>query len=614
MLRIVTVAITFTGLVVSLWLGLYLVTHNPRRLIAWLTALTLWSIAGLFLNVILALNPPPELAYSSRLLRLFFPFWPLDTLTGPSNAWLQGWSITPGIALWHHVSVLMRPGSLTLWRRVRILVGYLLAGAAILIQANSNLILRAGSGNPLYLSTLEAGPYYLLFGVALLSYTGFSLVNLVRSARATPSIMPRQQLYILASATLVAGLIGPLALAASALSWPVPMVVISFLLLLAVSLIGYGVANYSALMQARTIRRHFFYNALSIALITALYLGAAWAANRIYGLSGNVFLIFVLLAVITHTLADLGRSVLDRFYYQGETVKLRATLRQSFRLAGESPGLDEILNTSLQSLCRSVRATQGLIMLYNEETLEIPAGYRWTDRSDSLALEQSDLQADDVLHLDPGHFPPPFDGITLLLPLYDEMAQFGVILLGHPVNGVHYSAEDAERTLYPADQLAARIVAYRRQQQHLSQVAVLLDKSQKDEWAASPGQIALSDVEDALRNLHDYARLGDSRLGGLKLVKSTLGGGPITHLDLGKALYKILEQAVGKLKPEGEQKGDPPPAVWQSYLILHEAYFRDVPNRDIMSRLYISEGTFNRRRRAALAAIARAISEMEAAV
>ena len=39
----------------------------------------------------------------------------------------------------------------------------------------------------------------------------------------------------------------------------------------------------------------------------------------------------------------------------------------------------------------------------------------------------------------------------------------------------------------------------------------------------------------------------------------------------------------------------------------------DEPNRDIMSRLYIGEGTFNRARRRALQGVARALQEMEAA-
>jgi hypothetical protein len=37
-------------------------------------------------------------------------------------------------------------------------------------------------------------------------------------------------------------------------------------------------------------------------------------------------------------------------------------------------------------------------------------------------------------------------------------------------------------------------------------------------------------------------------------------------------------------------------------------------NREIMSRLYISEGTFNRTRRAAIRSVARMLEEMEAAL
>lgn len=218
------------------------------------------------------------------------------------------------------------------------------------------------------------------------------------------------------------------------------------------------------------------------------------------------------------------------------------------------------------------------------------------------------------MRCEPGHFAPPLDRITLLIPLYDELDQMGALLLGHPINGVHYSDEDIELLLYPSDQLAARLVASERQQANMSQAAELLDQSKQAHPTSSHGLVAVAEVENALRNLHDFARLGDSRIGELRLVRQELQGGSITHLDLGKAVYNVIAKAVDKLKPEGEQKGDPPPQVWQSYLILHEAYFRDVPNRDIMNRLYISEGTFNRRRRAALGAVARALAEMEASL
>ena len=48
-------------------------THSPRHLVAWLTALTLWSMAGLYLNVLLEIDPPPLIAYHPAFLRLLFP-------------------------------------------------------------------------------------------------------------------------------------------------------------------------------------------------------------------------------------------------------------------------------------------------------------------------------------------------------------------------------------------------------------------------------------------------------------------------------------------------------------------------------------------------------------
>ncbi|MDH5507570.1 MAG: hypothetical protein OEZ02_10145, partial [Anaerolineae bacterium] len=60
-----------------------------------------------------------------------------------------------------------------------------------------------------------------------------------------------------------------------------------------------------------------------------------------------------------------------------------------------------------------------------------------------------------------------------------------------------------------------------------------------------------------------------------------------------------------------EMSSDPPSREWYPFLILRDAYLNDVPNRDIMSRLYISEGTFNRTRRGALRAVTRIVGEME---
>jgi len=74
-----------------------------------------------------------------------------------------------------------------------------------------------------------------------------------------------------------------------------------------------------------------------------------------------------------------------------------------------------------------------------------------------------------------------------------------------------------------------------------------------------------------------------------------------------------LADAIEKLRPGPAPRSDPPPREWYPYVILHDAYLAGTSNRDIMSQLYISHGTFSRTRRAALRAVARALEEMEAA-
>ena len=85
-----------------------------------------------------------------------------------------------------------------------------------------------------------------------------------------------------------------------------------------------------------------------------------------------------------------------------------------------------------------------------------------------------------------------------------------------------------------------------------------------------------------------------------------------THLDTGKAVHQVLSNAVEKLKPGPTPPSEPIPREWHPYLILHDAYFEGLPNRDITLKLYISEGTFHRTRRSAIRSVTRVLSELEA--
>ena len=159
----------------------------------------------------------------------------------------------------------------------------------------------------------------------------------------------------------------------------------------------------------------------------------------------------------------------------------------------------------------------------------------------------------------------------------------------------------------PIESVTGLIIKHRRISEYLDQLVhlPLQVKTQPTTVIPSPW------VEDALHNIFDYAYLGDSPLVSLKQVGVLLNGTDPTHLDTGKAVYQVVSNAVEKLKPGSTLPSEPIPREWHPYLILHDAYFEGLPNRDILLKLYISEGTFHRTRRSAIRSVTRVLSELE---
>lgn len=609
MLHTLTILINFIALIAAVWLGIYVVTRSPCSLVAWLTGLTLWSVAGLFLNLLLALNPPPIPENLPSWMTVLLQFWPSGTVEQASSAWLQGWLVIPAIAIWHHVTVLLRPGSMNPWRWTRVLLGYLAAVVAITLLVYTNLIFSREAGDPIFLNTLNPGALFPVFMGLLILFTAFCLVNLSRSVKDAPAVMQRNQLRILILATLIAGLTGPLSLVAEIFSISVPRVTLSILLGIAVVLLGYGIAQYSALVQGRTIRRDFVYNAIAIAVISGLYLLVTRISTQFFDVPAAVYIFIVLLAIITHSLIDVARQVLDFLFFNNE----RRMIRQNLAVLSSSVGeesLRENLRLTLDAMCVSVRATYSLIVLFDGLNLNQISTYHW--RKTILPLSRGDLLADDLVHFEPGTFPSPLSDLVLLIPLYALSDQIGAILFGTPINGVRYSQSDIEQLLYPSDRIADAIQEAKREANYLEQLPQFTQTPQPI-YEDTPKEISVKDVEDALRNMFDYAHLGDSHLAELKLVSREFSGETVTYIDQGKAVNNTISMAVDKLRPAEQLPGEPLPREWHPYTILHGAYIEDRLNRDIMAQLYISEGTFNRTRRAAIRSVTRMLAEMEAA-
>ena len=608
MLEAITYGANFIGFAVALWLGLYLVTRNPHKRIAWLTGLMLWAIGGMFLNILFALSPPPNPVSQPSWLRLLFPFWPeQQAAAADENRWLLGWTIGPAIVIWHHVTTLLR-GPVNPWRSFRISAGYLVAIIAVYLQFSTPWLYTAESGDPLYINALRAGVLYPVFGGFILLFTFWSFVNLYRSAKAADSFILRRQLNTLTLATFFASFAAPISLSGTFLGLPVPIVAITIPLLAGIVLAGYGIARYSALVEGRTIRRDFLHSALGAAVFAAFYLAVTLFFSGPYGLPKITLIAAVFLALTGYFLFGVLGSLLEKMVYEEGPRELRRSLRALNRLSESAEDLQEILSGALQAVSSEVRASYALLYEFARGSSALRAQFGWNQPAPAPAEDL--LRADDLNQMEPKTFAEPLHEAALLVPLYVEDQQIGVILLGRPENSEHFSQADIDLIVDAADSITDALHRTKMNMARVTQITKIAEE-QKRSAAVSGSKLPVRAVEQALRNITDYAYLGDSQLAGLSQVRLQAASveNP-THVDLGKAVYKVLCDTLEKLHPDGERPGSVVPREWYPYVILYDAYLMDVSNRDIMATLYISEGTFNRTRRAALRTVARMLEEM----
>jgi hypothetical protein len=64
----------FVGLIFSVWLGVYIITHSRRSPVAWFAGLTLWALASIFAHILLGIFSSPRPLLSRSGCGFFSPF------------------------------------------------------------------------------------------------------------------------------------------------------------------------------------------------------------------------------------------------------------------------------------------------------------------------------------------------------------------------------------------------------------------------------------------------------------------------------------------------------------------------------------------------------------
>lgn len=628
-----TIFANAVGLAISLGLGLYLVTRAGRSPLAWLAALTLWILSNFYLKNILLINMPgigilPWLR-AAPLLAQAMGFHLLLLLPPEQELHGRDFFLPP--------LLFPRPGNSTpVQSRLGVPLAYGLVCLMIVLGSFSPGLPPPVTSNPfIYLSDSTVSPLYLVALAYLLLFGTLSILHLWQRRRQEPLPTRKDQYIPLFYAVIIACLSGLYLVVGVQLQLMIPAFPADLGLGCSAVILGYTVVRHHAEIEGVTHKRDLLYVGLGIGSLTLLYLVIAKVLQQ----GGHIFstltlIMIIIVAISSLMLYDALRNWLDRLFYREHYRSLRAELRALSRGAGMHYGLPERLQVVLGALCTKLHVERGLIALRDQESFICQASKPSSHLGEVFPLDA--LSATEIT-------PLPLPGIAglrdmvLVVPVHNYGEQVAALVLGGTERNAPYSEDDLFLLDELADRLGEMIHATRLQEENTRLLSQMVSDFRLQEHAlqrqadslvsvslmeSGPplGDISndelVSEVEDALRRLYDYSYLGEHSLAQLLVVQKRLEGQEpesVTHIDCGKALSQFLVQAIQKLRPEGP---DPKPLTvpqreWHQFLILHSAYVSGEPTREIMSRLYIGEGTYNRTRRRALYGLAKAVQEME---
>lgn len=476
------------------------------------------------------------------------------------------------------------------------------AGIAALMLSDTSVFIGE-QGNVVYVARMGVGLPFVLYGAFQILACAGILYNLLSGSRI--GLTSQGRFFLLASVFPTIGVgYGILALA---IAPPLPRLVQDLIVFGGVFLLGIAVLRHQILVERRTTFQDFPLTTVVVLSLAALY---AYLSVRL-GYPPESLGVVVAIAVATLGVYDLAREFLERLRFRNES-RFRKQLRQ---LDGDGPAeksLQAHLQDGLDMLCQTLNATGGLIAVRREEVFLVTA----THRSIPLDSRLSEAQAacDDLAC--PGDEGPA--GLAWMAPSFEGQTRIAVVGIGKPKARLEYSAGDLELLAEFADQVGTVVSLDNLRLPRSEQIRRLEAESQarsEELNSIADGLIGtietnpepefIKKVEEGLRKLPDFISLGQSPLA--ERLEPLIRGE--THIERGRRLQELLVESIDSLKPAEKRPPEPLPRAWYNHAVLYDAYVEGVPNREVMARLYISEGTFNRTRRNALRGLARLLDE-----
>jgi hypothetical protein len=471
---------------------------------------------------------------------------------------------------------------------------YALAAVSIVLLLQPQSFIQE-AGNALYVAHMNPqGWAYRVYGGYQFLISFGIMLNLLVGDRV--GLTSRGKYFLVTSFFPVVSVIyGVLALGSPT---PAPRIVQDSLAFCGVFVLGLSVLRHQTWTERRAVLQDFpltTLGALGLAFLTAYFAyREGMPASRLASVTAFV--------VVSVGMYDLTREFLERTRTRREN-EFRKQLRHlESEQAGEE-ALKARLQSGLELLCQALNAPGGFVAIRRGEKFLVLAGRSSVGVGSELSSEA--VACEDVSHPKAG----ALESVAWIAPSFEGRMQVAVVGIEKSLSRMEYSRGNLELLAEVADQIGT-LVSLSNVQPHQAHAP----QANATELSSAAGELLdsiaihadeefIKLVEDALRNLPDAITLGQSPLAKRMPIHAE------SQIERGKRLQEILTSSIETLKPAEKRPPEPLPRVWYNHAVLHDAYVEGVPNREIMARLYISEGTFNRTRRNAIRGLARMLAE-----
>lgn len=634
LLELVNIVFSSGIVIFSCGLLLYILIYNPRNYVA-RTFATLLACVLLTYFVDLAVYGVEDLDVAIPWLRI---------------QWV-GIAFVPAVYLDFSNALLATTGAHSKPREIALRASYLFSALILLLVGFTDWVVRGGAmtHNAPHLLPGALFPFFVLYFLAAVGWGGANI--LWARKRCLTSTSRLRMTYLAATFAAPAAGVFPYLLLTG---WPAyaPGVALWSLLVLGnvgvglmLLILAYSVAFFGALTPDRVVKRRlarFLLRGPFVAILLVIVVVAASQAEGWLGLPGNRLVYFGVVGVVflVQIGIEFAKPLLDRALYQRDYAEVQWIRELPNRLL-TTTDLHQFLENVLAALCDLLRADTAFVAVIEngEPHLEVVCGSLEPEAADRLlpeAWNSSVRQAREGKGGDDGGSGPPeerrlerrgdlfvWDGYWLA-PLRTKGQDVIVGVIGVSARAPEPNLSDEERAGMNAllNQAAAALEDRQLQQGifgALDQIIPEIEDIQRRRGVVHyVGEQAVSGfslvevpefrqwVRDALDHYWGGPKLTASPLLGLQVVERAVGEHDGNVL---KGIRAVLEQAIERLRPDGQREMTAP--EWILYNILELKFMEGRSVREIALRLAMSESNLYRKQRVAIEAVARTLAEME---